>query len=397
MNLAGGLARATLSQPAWRALLLAVAVAILLLASALRFHRLGEQSLWYDEGVAYAHSLRTLPELIPLLQRNVHVPAYFSLLGWWQDLTGSSEFALRALSALFSIASVAWAFALGRRLYDPLAGLTAAALVTLNSFSIYYAQEARMYAMLTALAGASMWLFSGLLRARAPARGRWVSLLALGLINALGLYTHVAFALVVAAQAVLTALWLGGNWRGQRAACRALPQLTQVVLANLLTLLLFLPWLPVALRQLQAQPNLSQAVAADELLRQLLGVLAVGITFQHSTGHETFAVVFLLVFGSLLAAGRPNRLALLPAIWALVSVGIYLHLELTTRYLALSAAGAVGIGAVAGDGRLDAVDAPQPRLAAAGRARLPKLAAAVALGALLLDAARGAGRAVWRP
>ena len=91
-------------------------LAILLLATALRFHRLGEQSLWYDEGVAYAHSLRTLPELIQILPRNVHAPAYFALLGWWQDLTGSSEFALRALSALCSILSVAWTYALGRRL-----------------------------------------------------------------------------------------------------------------------------------------------------------------------------------------------------------------------------------------------------------------------------------------
>lgn len=134
---------------------MALVLAIILLASALRFHRLGEQSLWYDEGVAYAHSLRTLPELIPHLQRNVHVPAYFALLGWWQDLTGSSEFALRALSALFSVATVAWTYALGRRLVHPLAGLAAAALVALNSFSIYYAQEARMYAMLAAVAAAS--------------------------------------------------------------------------------------------------------------------------------------------------------------------------------------------------------------------------------------------------
>ena len=147
-----------------RALILSLVIVILLLATALRFHRLGAQSLWYDEGVAYAHSLRTLPELIPLLQRNVHVPAYFTLLGWWQDLTGSSEFALRMLSALFSVISIAWTYALGARLFHPIAGLSAAALVALNSFSIYYAQEARMYAMLAAIAGASMWLFVGALR-----------------------------------------------------------------------------------------------------------------------------------------------------------------------------------------------------------------------------------------
>ena len=140
-------------------------LAVILLASGVRFHRLGEQSLWYDEGVAAAHATRTLPELIPLLQRNVHVPAYFTLLGWWEDVAGASEYSLRALSAFFSILSVAWSFALGARLFHPIAGLAAAGFVALNSFSIYYAQEARMYAMLSAVAAAGMWLFVGHLRA----------------------------------------------------------------------------------------------------------------------------------------------------------------------------------------------------------------------------------------
>ena len=209
MNIAGGLLRTALTRPGWRLPSIALIVLILLLAAGLRLHRLGEQSLWYDEGVAYAHSLRTLPELIPHLQRNVHVPAYFTLLGWWQDLTGSSEFALRALSALFSINSVAWAFALGRRLYHPLAGLAAAALVALNSFSIYYAQEVRMYAMLAAVSGASMWLFVGLLRDLPPLRRRRLAVVTLSFVNALGLYTHIAYALVIGAQLVLAALWRG--------------------------------------------------------------------------------------------------------------------------------------------------------------------------------------------
>ena len=141
-----------------------LALVIILIAVAVRFHNLGVQSLWYDEGVAYTHSLRTLPELIPLLQRNVHVPAYFALLGLWEDITGSSEFSLRALSVFFSILSVAWTYALGKRLFHPIAGLVAAALVALNTFSIYYAQETRMYAMLTAVAVASMWVYVGFLR-----------------------------------------------------------------------------------------------------------------------------------------------------------------------------------------------------------------------------------------
>ena len=162
--------------------------------------------------------------MIPLLQNNVHVPAYFTLLGWWQDLTGSSEFALRLLSALFSILSVAWTFALGARLFHPLAGLAAAALVALNSFSIYYAQEARMYAMLSAIAAASMWLFVGLLRRRssnADDRGGRAQLLGLGLVNALGMYTHVAYALVMLTQVALAALAFCAALLGSGSAARS--------------------------------------------------------------------------------------------------------------------------------------------------------------------------------
>ena len=36
-----------------------LALLILLVAMAVRVHNLGTQSLWYDEGVAYTHSLRT--------------------------------------------------------------------------------------------------------------------------------------------------------------------------------------------------------------------------------------------------------------------------------------------------------------------------------------------------
>lgn len=371
-----------------------IILSLLLLASALRFHRLGEQSLWYDEGVAYAHSLRTLPELIPHLQRNVHVPAYFALLGWWQDLTGSSEFALRALSTLFSITSVAWTYALGRRLVHPLAGLAAAALAALNSFSIYYAQEARMYAMLAATAGASMWLFTGWLLGRPPLRGRRLSIVALGLVNALGMYTHVAYALVIAAQLALAALRLGGQLlqagRGGVAARRSLPLLTDVVLAYMLTALLFLPWLPTALPQLSAQPNLSQTISAADFLPQLLGVLALGLTYEWRAGIETVATSLLLICGLLPLAGRLGVRSLLPLVWLLLSVGIYLHLELTTRYLRFLLPAQLAFALWLGRG-VWMLWALETRGRPAIPRALSKVVAAAALGALLLHQIAGLG------
>ena len=371
-------------------LFIVILIAILLLAAALRFHRSGEQSLWYDEGVAYAHSLRSLPELIPLLQRNVHVPAYFALLGWWQDLTGSSEFALRSLSALFSIAGVAWTYALGKRLFHPTAGLAAAALVALNSFSIYYAQEARMYAMLTAIAGASMWLFIGLMRRLPPPQHRWQAVIAFGLVNTLGIYTHIAYALVIVTQSCLALAWLlftCGNRR--REASKGMRLLLQFCLANFVTLLLFAPWLPVSLRQIFSQPNLSQPIAIDQLLRLLQGNFAFGITFEQSAGNLGFVVVFLLLFGLLPAVGRRSAWhLLLPVAWILISAAIYLYLGLTTRYLRFLLPAQLAFALWLGRG-VWLLSSRQVRERHMVLRMMPKLAALIALGVLLLALIKG--------
>src|SRR5258708_14209296 len=73
---------------------------IILLAAVLRFHLLGSQSLWNDEG----NTLRLVERPIPILLQNashdIHPPGYYlPLKAWWLP-TGPTEFDLRALSAL---------------------------------------------------------------------------------------------------------------------------------------------------------------------------------------------------------------------------------------------------------------------------------------------------------
>ena len=296
-----------------------LALVVLLLAAAARFHQLGAQSLWYDEGVAYAHARRSLPELIPLLQRNVHVPAYFALLGLWEDAAGASELSLRVLSAFFSIISVAWTYVLGKRLFHPIAGLAAAAFIALNSFSVYYAQEARMYAMLAAVAGGSMWLYVGLWRGRRLTGAA----IALGLLNGLGLYTHLAYSLVILTQAALVLPWLMNQQRAWRT-------LLAYVCSSLIAIILFLPWLPTAISQIFAQPNLAAAASPGAVLRVLADWLSFGGAYELGMGGMDAAVYFLLLLGLI---GPKRRLMLLPVIWALVSILVYLQLELTTRYI----------------------------------------------------------------
>lgn len=88
-------------------------IAILTIAASLRFFELGSPSLWLDELATYE---TTSPDILSFIQSlklwakgsvSIHnPPGYFIFIHIWQRLFGSSEFALRAPSALFGIASV---------------------------------------------------------------------------------------------------------------------------------------------------------------------------------------------------------------------------------------------------------------------------------------------------
>ena len=252
------------------------------------------------------------PNSFPCCSANVHVPAYFTLLGFWEDLAGSSEFALRLPSAFFSILSVAGVVLRSAAACSiPSPASAPAAFVALNSFSIYYAQEARMYAMLSAVAAASMWFFAEFMRAAAGTatpQERFRSILFLGGANALGMYTHIAFALVILAQALLALLRYGNSLllarRGVGDSREIRASIVAYAAANLLTLLCFAPWLDTALSQIFAQPNLGASVPLEVTLRQLGGFFAFGNTFESSMGNLGFAAYFFLLFGLITTESR---------------------------------------------------------------------------------------------
>jgi mannosyltransferase len=309
----------------------ALLVVVLLVAAGLRFHLLGEQSLWHDEGNSYAQSLRTIGEIAEHAARDIHPPGYYWLLAGWRSLAGESEFALRTLSVFASLLSVAFTYALGTRLSGRMTGLAAAVLVALNTFSIFYAQEARMYALLAMWGAASMWAFVGLVRAvfrgHTESTRRWV--LALALLNAGGLYTQYAFPFVLLAQVALVLLWLAADLLERRGGTAALRLPGYYAGAGLLTLLLYAPWLPTAWGQITTWPATGAPIPFSEAISTLLAYFAFGITVG---GGTTTAAAFFLLFGLLVlpGAGRPRAwwYTLVPVAWVLVTVAAFLGLEL---------------------------------------------------------------------
>ncbi len=293
-----------------------LAVVLLIAAAGLRFSGIGVPSLWHDEGNSYVQSTRAPVAIAENAARDIHPPGYYLLLAGWRVLTGESEMALRLLSAFASVITVALAFALGRRLYGDPAGIAAGAITALHSFSLYYAGEMRMYALLALWVVLSFWSLVRLIDR--PTRGR---ALALGLVTAAGLYTQYAYPLFMLAQGAVCLLCLLYA-RRERAALRIL---ILYAAANLLAIALFAPWLPTALAQITSWSAIPTApIPPDRAFADLLRVLLMGIA---PTPNAPAIAVLLLLIGALIPPERGERWRwLLPIAWVLIPVGVFIAL-----------------------------------------------------------------------
>jgi 4-amino-4-deoxy-L-arabinose transferase-like glycosyltransferase len=249
-------------------------IAILALAAGLRFYRIGEQSLWADEGNSVAMALRGLGQIAQHAAADIHPPLYYWLLHIWVRVFGTSEAALRSLSAVFGVVLVYVIYLIGRRLRGEQVGVTAALIAAINPFLIYYAQEARMYALLGLWSGLAIYaltlyvLAEGAGRMR-PSRGL-AALLVISLAG--GLYTHYAFPAIILAINVLYLLWL---WDSHRRGY-VMERLLWWWGLHLVAGLLFLPWLPIAQRQLTTWPSPETRASLGQVLSAALVTLSLG-------------------------------------------------------------------------------------------------------------------------
>jgi hypothetical protein len=138
--------------------------AILAVAIAMRLPELTSRSFWTDEAYSFWFSSLSWHDLWRVTpQYETHPPFYYSILKLWMGVVGSSEGALRALSVIASVATVALATNAPRWIKPgaraETIGLIAGGLLAINAGSIEYAQQARPYA-LQGLSCATMLLLS---------------------------------------------------------------------------------------------------------------------------------------------------------------------------------------------------------------------------------------------
>lgn len=121
------------------------------LAFALRVARLEFQPLWWDEGWTVYFATSDIPSMIARTAIDIHPPFYYLLLHLWIPFLGASPFAIRLFSLSVGVLSLPLIFLVARRLFNPQVALLSAMVWAVAPFSIYYSQEARMYALVTFL------------------------------------------------------------------------------------------------------------------------------------------------------------------------------------------------------------------------------------------------------
>lgn len=271
---------------------------ILLLSLGLRFYRLGAQSLWNDEGTSVAVAQRSFATIARDAANDIHPPLYYWILSGWIRLCGIGEAAVRSLSALLGVVLVALTYLLGRFVAGCWTGLAAALLAAIHPFQIVYAQETRMYMLVSVLAAASMLTMLHLGQG-----SRWFAWGSLALLEAAGLYTHYSFVFVVAILNLWFGLWLlyrrhshtrqPGQPFARRLAVRWL-------LSQVGAVLLYLPWLPTAIRQVSTWPSLEAMTRLSSALTETWSWLSYGPAFHAQTGMVPIATALVTTAAGLL-------------------------------------------------------------------------------------------------
>lgn len=196
-------------------------ITILVLGLGLRLINLN-QSLWLDEASQAIMSQKLVGEIWNGRQGDFHPPLFYILAHYWLQISHSETW-LRLLPVGFGAISVWLLYLLARNVAEGKYALFAAFFLAINPYHIYYSQEFRSYSLLAMLGILSMHLF---------VRKKYVWM---AVVNALTLYTHYSGIFLILAQIFITPSSM--NYQ-------------------LLTLILYSPWLPRLFDQWRSGVNI---------------------------------------------------------------------------------------------------------------------------------------------
>lgn len=207
-------------------------ILILILGFILRVINLN-QSLWFDEAinVFYARDSNLIFYLSYYITGDFHPPGWFFILWIFTNILGTSEIIVRTPSVIFGVLTIYLTYLIGRE-FSKKIGLIAALLVSLAPLHIYYSQEARPYALGALAVSLSSYFFLSFLK---KPNKKWFWFLVLGIASVL--YSDYPAYFILIAQLIFLLV----NFR---------TKLFSYIKAAILGLILFLPAVPILIKQL---------------------------------------------------------------------------------------------------------------------------------------------------
>jgi mannosyltransferase len=196
-------------------------------------------SIWFDEAFGSYLVRFNIWDLTRYTASDVHPPFYYWLLKIWTMMFGNTELGIRSMSIFFGALTIILAFLLVLRLFGRRAAYVSLIFLMLSPIFIRYSQEARMYTVLTTIVLAATYV---LVYAQEHSKKRWPWII-YGVLVALGMLTQYFAALAWLAHwawRILTIRSEGNSWKKTTKKLFS----KQWVIAHVIAIGLFLPWLP---------------------------------------------------------------------------------------------------------------------------------------------------------
>jgi len=218
---------------------------IIVLAVVLRLININ-QSLWLDEAISFQavteYSLKNL--ITDFLSKDFNPPLYYLILFFWLKIVPNSEFFIRIPSLVFGVLSCLFVYKIYKFLFKNRKGaFWASLLLATSSLHIYYSQEARAYSLSAFLAILSIYYFLKVIN-----NENIIFIIYYLLFSVLMLYSHYTTWLIFPSQ------WfyflISRKWEQKKSAVKLL-------ISNILIFLLFVPFLPVFLKQIKVGQKVS--------------------------------------------------------------------------------------------------------------------------------------------
>lgn len=174
-----------------------IIIGLMLLVGLISIPLIYFNSIRLDEAQSIWQVSHSVPRILDIIAKDVHVPLYHLILHYWQGVFGNSIIAARYLSLMFLLFSIPLVYILAKKIYTKNIAIMATVLFSIAPFINWYGNEARMYSLLMFVSLLNTIFFVNIFKKENGAN--WFGFI---ITAVLGIYTHYFFWLLLVTDAV---------------------------------------------------------------------------------------------------------------------------------------------------------------------------------------------------